>query len=94
VTSSAPAAPAVREVTSEIRRNLDAVDKLEPGRGQLDLGAYVRGYGDTGIAGGLVDYQHRVTPRASVFGQGTIGYGWGETKGLHYQALAGLRMRF
>lgn len=94
MTLAAPSAPAVREVTSEIRTKLDAVDKLEPGRGQLDLGAFVRGWGDNGIAGGMVDYSHRVSKRTSVFGQGTVGYGWGEVAGLNYQALAGLRMRF
>lgn len=83
-----------REVTSDIRASLDTVDKLSPGRGHLDLGAYVRGIGDTGVAGAMLDYQHRVTPSTSAFGQASLGYGWGEATGLNYQATAGLRMRF
>ncbi len=88
------AAAIAQEVTSDIRTTLDAVDKLAPGRGQLDLGAYVRGIGDTGVAGASVDYQHRLSPSASAFGQGQLGWGWGELDGLNYQATAGLRMRF
>lgn len=83
-----------REVTSDIRSRLDATEKLEPGRGQLDLGAYVRGHGDTGVAGAQLEYQHHVAPRTSVFGNGRVGYGWGDAAGLNYEATAGLRMRF
>lgn len=95
MTLAAPA-PLVlaQEVTSEIRNRLDATDKLEPGRGQLDLGAYVRGIGDTGIAGGQLEYQHRTSQRTSIFGRGSVGYGWGQSSGIGYEATAGLRMRF
>lgn len=77
-----------------IRETLDRVDKLDPGRGHLDLGAYVRGVGDTGIAGAMLEYEHRVSPRTSIFGDADVGYGWGSQSGLNYQATAGLRMRF
>lgn len=93
VTSAVPSA-VEREVTSAIRASLDAAEKLEPGRGQLDLGAYVRGVGDTGVAGARLDYQHRLNPSTALFGEGALGYGWGEAAGLNYQATAGLRMRF
>lgn len=88
------AAAAAREVTSEIRGRLDEVEKLAPGVGQIDLGAYVRGWGDTGAAGGFLDYQHRATRDLSIFGQARAGYGWGAAAGLQYEATAGLRMRF
>lgn len=93
MTLSAPAAVA-RAVTSEIRTKLDAVEKLAPGRGQLDLGAFVRGNGGGGVAGGALDYQHRLNPSTALFGNGSVGYGWGATPGLSYEATAGLRMRF
>lgn len=58
------------------------------------MGAFVRGLDGTGVAGGVLDYQHRLNPSTALFGQGELGYGWGEATGLHYQATAGLRMRF
>lgn len=54
----------------------------------------MRGHGDSGIAGGFAEYEHRVSRRTSVFGQGNVGYGWGTSTGLDYQATGGLRMRF
>lgn len=91
-----PSAPEVitRAVTSEIRSSLDTVEKLASHRGQLDLGAFVRGNGGSGVAGGAIDYEHRVSPSTALFGHGSLGYGWGATPGLGYEATAGLRMRF
>lgn len=94
MTRPAPALAIAREVTSDIRSKLDTTEKLAPGKGKLDLGVYVRGLGDAGAAGGFLDYEHRITPSTAAFGQGTLGYGWGATPGLGYEALGGLRMRF
>lgn len=91
--TSAPAA-VVRAVAPEIRSKLDRVEKLAPGRGQLDLGAFVRGNSGGGVAGGLLDYEHRINPSTALFGNGAVGYGWGSSPGLDYEATAGLRMRF
>jgi len=95
VTTTAPAAPIVPpEVAPVIRGRLDAAEKLAPRRGQLDLGAYVRGTRDAGSAGGVLDYTHRISPSTALFGEASAGYGWGATPGLEYKATTGLRMRF
>ena len=83
-----------RAVTSEIRTRLDQVEKLAPRRGKLDLGAYVRGTRAGGNAGGMLDYEHRVSPSAVLFGTGSLGYGYGQTPGLNYETQAGLRVRW
>lgn len=90
-----PALVTTRAAASEIRGKLDTIEKqLAPGDGKLDLGAYVRGTRDAGSAGGVLDYEHRINPSTALFGDGAIGYGWGATSGLGYEATAGLRMRF
>jgi len=93
VTLPAPA-PIGQEVTSAIRERLDRVEAMPVGRGALDLGAYVRGAGGTGVAGGFLDYERRLSPSTALFGESVLGYGWGATPGLQYQAMAGLRMRW
>jgi sugar phosphate isomerase/epimerase len=97
VTGAASAALATtsRAAASDTRTTLDDVEKrLAPGRGKLDLGAFVRGTREGGAAGASLDYEHRLNPSAALFGEGTAGYGWGAERGLHDQATTGLRMRF
>lgn len=73
---------------------LDRVDRLAPGSGHLDLNLFGRGDLDGGMAGGALDYEHRVRERLSLFGEAWAGYGWGEQAGLGYGASAGLRWRW
>lgn len=77
-----------------ISEGLDRVDQLEPGRGRLDLFGFGRGDLDGGVAGAGLKYEHRLDGSLSMWGQGSAGMGWGDQKGLNYEALAGLRWRF
>lgn len=73
---------------------MNRADTLGIGRGQLDLNGFVRGTADRGIFGAALDYSHRVTERASLFGQAELGKQYGAERDLYYQAVGGLRMRF
>lgn len=77
-----------------IAAGLDRVDKLKPRSGQVDLFGFGRGDLDGGVAGGGIKYEHHIDGSLSAWGQGTAGMGWGDQRGLSYEALAGLRWRF
>lgn len=77
-----------------VRAELDRVDDLEVGSGMLEAFAFGRGDLHSGMIGGALEYGHRISPNASLFGRGEVGYRYGAQRGLGYEALAGLRVRF
>jgi len=81
-------------VADEIQAGLERAESLTTGRGALDLGGFVRGTGDGGVAGAGMEYSHRLTKRASAFGRAELGWGWGDLDGLNYGAIGGVRLRF
>lgn len=70
------------------------MDKRPPGSGSLDLFGFGRGDLDGGTVGGGVTYEHAVDGSLSLWGTGSVGYGYGDQRGLSYEALAGLRWRW
>lgn len=83
----------------EARKELDRIEQLQPGEGVLESYAFVRGRGGPfdfhhGIAGGGLDYSHRISDSWSAFLRGEVGYRYGNNSGLEYTALGGLRLRF
>lgn len=77
-----------------IRRGLDRSEKLAPGAGLLNLGAYASGTVDRGSAGAFLDLERRLNRTWSVFGQGRLGYRYGDTAGLEYGIGGGVRARW
>lgn len=75
------------------REELDRIDKLDPGQGQLD--AYLFGTGDlnAGLVGGGLDYSHRLSNSWSALVRGTAGYRYGDEYGMQFDALAAIRGR-
>lgn len=72
-------------------QRLDRVDGLPVGSGRLD--ALI--FGEPGMVGGAVDYEHRVAESVSLFGRGHAGVirgvsGWDPDWGV----LTGLRYRW
>lgn len=63
---------------------------LPVGAGSLQATGFVTGDGDGGLAGGQLRYDHRLSDRFALFGEGHLGYGWGREHGLGYGATAGL----
>lgn len=78
----------------EAKAELDRVDRMKPGSGRVDLFGFGRGTFGSGVAGGGVDYEHRLTRGWSAFARGELGYGWGESRGGQWKALGGLRWTF
>ena len=76
------------------RIELDRIDALKPGTGLLEAYAGVRGNLMGGLLGGFVEYGHRVTPSLSIFGRGSVGYRYGNTRGLEYSGELGGRYTF
>ncbi len=76
---------------TRISENLNQVDSLGPGSGTLDAGLFLDGDLFGGEFGGGLNYKHRVSDNFSLFGRGTVGYGWGDRGGLGYTAIGGLR---
>lgn len=75
------------------RKKLDRIESLKVGAGMLEAYAFGRGDFDSGVAGGAIDYGHRVSKSISLFGHAELGYHYGNSNGLGYEALAGLRWR-
>jgi len=75
----------------EAHKQLDRIEQLEPGRGMLE--AYMLGRGGlrSGFVGGALDYSHRLDKSLSAFAQAEAGYRYGNSPGLEYKAMAGLR---
>ena len=92
--SSGPSVAAAGQ-TLTVAAELDRVDALPVGAGQLDLFGWMRGTDVRGSAGLGIDYSHRLSERLSAFARGTLSHEW-VPFGRHWeaQALAGLRMRF
>lgn len=85
----------MREARALVTAELDRVEStLKPGSGKLDLFGITRGNLDSGIVGGGVDYEHRISERMSTFANGLIGHGWGVYEPLTWEAKAGFRLRF
>ncbi len=78
----------------EATRQLDRIDRLRVGQGMLEAFAFGRGDFVNGIAGGALDYSHRLSTSLSAFGRGEVGYNWGERQGLSWEAMAGVRGRW
>lgn len=77
----------------EATRQLDRIDLLKPGQGQLDAHLFGRGDLTSGQIGGALDYGHRISDEWSAFANAEIGYGYGQDHGLMWQALTGVRWR-
>lgn len=77
----------------EATRQLDRIDLLDVGQGQLDAYAFGRGDLNSGQVGGVLDYGHRLSEEWSAFADAKIGYGYGREHGLMYEALTGIRWR-
>lgn len=75
-------------------RHLDRVSELAVGSGHLDLDIFARGDLAGGLAGGSLSYDHHVREDLSLFGEGWLGYGFGDRQGFEYGVSAGLRWRF
>ena len=73
------------------RIELDRIDKLKVGAGMLEAFAFGRGDLRSGIAGGAIEYDHRLSPTVSAFGRGELGYRYGSGSDLSFKALAGVR---
>lgn len=73
---------------------LDRVDRLDPRSASVDLFGFTRGGLNGGLTGVGLEAEYRATDWLSAFVSGSTGYGWGEQRGLTYEALGGLRMRF
>ena len=68
---------------------LDRVERLDPGRGKLDLGLHLN---RTGLRAGL-DYEHRLKKNLSAFATAGVEKTWGNSK-VNPNATLGLRFRF
>lgn len=78
----------------EAAQELDRIDKLEPGRGQLDAFGFAVGDLDSGRIGVGVEYGHRITERLSAIARGTAGYSYGAERGFDYDAVIAGRWVF
>ena len=76
------------------RAELDRIDLLPVGAGRLEAFAFGRGDAHSGMIGGAVEYGHRVTRRASLFGRAEAGYRYGPESGFAWEALLGGRVTF
>ncbi len=77
------------------RAELDHVDGLAVGSGHLDLTGFLRGDLTGGMAGGALDYEHRLTSGLSAFGRGEVGRSWGSSgNAMAFDAMAGIRIRW
>jgi hypothetical protein len=76
------------------RAELDRVESLKVGQGMLEAYAFGRGDLSDGVAGAALDYGHRLSRSLSVFGHAEAGYRWGDSKGLGWEAMAGVRGRW
>ncbi len=78
----------------EATRALDRIDLMPVGTGRLDAFGFMRGDLHGGMAGGAIEYGHRVTRRASLFGRAEAGYRYGPESGFEYSGLLGGRVTF
>jgi hypothetical protein len=84
----------VKDATIAARASLDAAEQLPVGTGKVDLFSFVKSEGGRTLAGGAVDYQHRIRRNLSAFGRAWVGASWDPRAGrsLEGEATAGIRL--
>lgn len=83
---------ALERAQEETTVKLSAVEKRKPGTGRIDLFAFGRGDELGHVAGGGLDYEHRLARNLAAFGRGLAGVAWdGGGRGLYYDVLTGVR---
>jgi hypothetical protein len=84
----------VKDATIAAKASLDAVEQLPVGTGKVDLFSFVKSEGGRTIAGGAVDYQHRIRRNLAAFGRAWVGAAWDPAgrRELAGEATAGIRL--
>lgn len=81
---------------NEINKGLDAVSKLEPGRGSFDLYGFGNRDREGVHVGGGLSYEHNISKSMQAYIRGELGHFHDDQKRseLIYEALGGFRLRF